>query len=415
MVAQVILNDSLYRQAIHWQLAAKRMSALENLASQQAWHGVDHSIALSLKQSFANSINEVILLADQLINALKAGIDRKQAHNMLLRLRNKYTRAEETIHYYTIAINSRINPSIAALLRACDLLCKRSMEEILKPLGKNTPLVMTYVDKGIGASILKAGLRLWDGKISPVAAIKITQHNLYRPTAIIHETGHQVAHILNWTEEIEVALTNELKIHGDDVANAFTGWSSEMAADAFAFVHTGFAAVAALHDVVSGSADTVFTYHKHDPHPISFVRVILNIAMCKLYFGHGVWNNLEASFLNNYDIDSSMNPNKNLILQCNNAAADVAKILVSRPYKAFNGGSLAQLIDPMKVSPKELEKMEYLAGPSLYTSHAWIVKESLRILALNGYKIGAGLDDLPQLYKQQEEWMIKLGFAVDMN
>ncbi|MBK7699831.1 MAG: hypothetical protein IPJ39_14455 [Saprospiraceae bacterium] len=49
------------------------------------------------------------------------------------------------------------------------------MDDILKPLGKEVPPVFTFIDKGIGASILKAGLRLWDGKVSPVAAIKITQ------------------------------------------------------------------------------------------------------------------------------------------------------------------------------------------------------------------------------------------------
>ena len=155
---------------------------------------------------------------------------------------------------------------------------------------------MTYVDKGVGASILKAGLRLWDGKISPVAAIKVTQHNLYRPTAIIHETGHQVAHILNWNEELSNALDNELnksskgcgELHMQDGA-------SEMAADAFAFVHTGYAAVAALHDVVSGAPQAVFAYHQYDPHPISYIRVLMNIEMCRQFYGSGPWDNLGRS------------------------------------------------------------------------------------------------------------------------
>jgi hypothetical protein len=56
-----------------------------------------------------------------------------------------------------------------------------------------------------------------------------------------------------------------------------------------------------------------------------------------------------------------------------------------------------------------------MAGPALYTSHAWIWKEAIRLLALNGYRIGIGKGDLAKLYKQQEDWMIKLGFAVEMN
>src|SRR5206468_11458382 len=111
------------------------------------------------------------------------------------------------------------------LLRACDILCMKSMQELLQPLNKEVPAVLTYIDKGVGASILKAGLRLWDGNISPLAAIKITQHNLFRPTAIIHETGHQVAHILDWNEQLAVALSKNLNHHPEVVGISFSSWA----------------------------------------------------------------------------------------------------------------------------------------------------------------------------------------------
>ena len=40
----------------------------------------------------------------------------------------------------------------------------KSMAPLLQPMGKSVPPVLTYIDKGLGASILKAGLRLWDGQ-----------------------------------------------------------------------------------------------------------------------------------------------------------------------------------------------------------------------------------------------------------
>ncbi|MGB5434349.1 MAG: hypothetical protein WBM98_00550 [Maribacter sp.] len=411
----VDINNSMYRQAVHWQLAATRLAKVDNLASQQAWQGVDYGISSILKIAFNASIEEVLNLANVLIMALTRGGNQAYMFKQLILLRTKYTRTEETIHYYTIAINSRTNPSIAALLRACDVLCKRSMDEILKPLGRKSPPVMTYVDKGIGASILKAGLRLWDGKISPVAAIKITQHNLYRPTAIVHETGHQVAHILKWTEELEQAVNQELQEFGSEVTTAYAGWVSEMAADAFAFVHTGYAAVAALHDVVSGKEHTVFSYQRHDPHPITYIRVLLNIGMCRLFYGNGPWDNLEASFKATYDLERSRSSDKETINQCEKALDNVVKLLLTKPYRCFGNQSLSKLLPPERVSPKELERLEYLAGPSLYTSHAWIAKESLRILALNGLKIGSTTQNLPSLYQQQEDWMTRLGFAVELN
>ncbi len=418
MVNTSSIYNSLSRQVNHWLQAAFRLSVLDNLASSNAWHGIDHKMGVLLRDTLKKSIDEVIALANSLKTQLENAND---THNLssikrgVLQLRNVYLKAEETIHFYTEAVNSRTTPALAALLRACDVLCVRSMQELLQPLGKQTPSVLTYVDKGVGASILKAGLRLWDGKISPVAAIKVTQHNLYRPTAIIHETGHQVAHILNWTEELSAALETELKNHPKEVGAAFAGWSSEMAADAFAFVHTGFAAVAALNDVVIGTPQAVFAYHQFDPHPISYIRVLMNTEMCRQFYGSGPWNNLEESFKNDYDINLANYNSVALIKMCAKALPDVVQILLKKSYRAFGNKSLAQMIPPDRASPKELEKLEYLAGPALFTSHAWIAKECLRLLALNGYKIGIGKGNLPALYKQQEEWMVKLGFAVELN
>jgi len=411
-------HTSLLRQVNHWLQAASRLSTLDHLASGYAWQGIDHKIGVQLKTSLQTSISEVISLANTLKSQLQGAKEETSLRTIkrgLIQLRERYLKTEETIHFYTVAINSRTTPNIAALLRACDILCTRSMQELLRPLGKDTPPVLTYVDKGVGASILKAGLRLWDGNISNVAAIKITQHNLFRPTAIIHETGHQVAHILNWNEELSVALSNRMANHSKIVGAAFAGWSSEIAADAFAFVHTGFASVAALHDVVSGTPQAVFSYHQHDPHPISYIRVLLNIEMCRQFYGNGPWDELESAFKNDYDVNLVNFSSVGLIKLCMSALPDAVHLILKSPFHCFGNRSLSQIIPPNKASPQALEKLEYLAGPSLYTSHAWIWNESIRLLALNGYKIGTGKGDLAALYKQQEDWMTKLGFAIELN
>ncbi len=411
-------HTSLLRQVNHWLQAASRLSTLDHLASGYAWQGIDHKIGVLLKKSMQDSVGQVLALANNLKRQLEGSPDAAGLRSIkrgLIALRERYLKTEETIHFYAVAINSRTTPSIAALLRACDILCMRSMQDLLKPLGKDVPPVLTYVDKGVGASILKAGLRLWDGNISPVAGIKITQHNLFRPTAIIHETGHQVAHILNWNEELSVALANKLTKPSKIVGAAFSGWSSEIAADAFAFVHAGFASVAALHDVVSGTPPAVFAYHQHDPHPISYLRVLLNIEMCRQFYGSGPWDDLEAAFKNDYDIRLVNFSSVGLINLCTSALVEAVQIILGSPFHCFGNKSLTQLIPPERAGPRALSELERTAGPALYTSHAWIWKECIRLLALNGYKIGVGKGDLEQLYKQQEEWMIKLGFAVELN
>ena len=67
----------------------------------------------------------------------------------------------------------------------------------------------------------------------------------------------------------------------------WAGWASEIAADAFAFVHTGFASVAALHDVLAGDPAQVFRSSPGDPHPISYLRVLLGVEMCRYFYGDG--------------------------------------------------------------------------------------------------------------------------------
>ena len=267
----------------------------------------------------------------------------------------------------------------------------------------------------MGASILKAGLRLWDGNVSAVAAIKVTQHNLYRPTAIIHETGHQVAHVLNWNDELATVLSNEPGDMPTVIGKTYSGWSSEIAADSFAFCHTGFAAVAALHDVVSGSPSSVFAYHRHDPHPISYIRVLMNIEMCRQFYGHGPWDELEDSFRFNYDINKINQDQQPLIRACEEAIPNVVKLVLKRPYQSFGNYALTDHVKPQSVSPEQLNKLEEKAGEALFNSHAWVSKECLRILALIGYKMGTGRGNIPKYYEKQEQWMKKLGFTAELN
>ncbi len=94
---------------------------------------------------------------------------------------------------------------------------------MLQPLGPPVPPVLTYVDRALGASILRSGLRLWDGRsISVAAAIKVTRNNLggARPTAILHEAGHQAAFTLGWNDELAGAFRRVFDRDAPDVGEA---------------------------------------------------------------------------------------------------------------------------------------------------------------------------------------------------
>src|SRR5690242_19518755 len=94
-----------------------------------------------------------------------------EVRRKLLALRQQYLRTETTLQFFADAINGRTNPRVAALMRACDTLAYRGMSQLLDQIDKPTPPALTYPHPGLGASVLKAGLRLWDGEVNPVAAI----------------------------------------------------------------------------------------------------------------------------------------------------------------------------------------------------------------------------------------------------
>jgi hypothetical protein len=296
---------------------------------------------------------------------------------------------------------------MGALLRACDHIATRSMAEALSPMGREVPAALTYLDKGLGASILKAGLRLWDGSADNlVATIKVTRHNMLRPSALIHEAGHQVSFMLGWTEELARALATGLA--PATIASVWSAWASEIAADAFAHVHTGYAAAVALHDVVDGTDATVFQYLPGDPHPIAYLRVQMAIEMCRRTFGAGPWDALADVWAIKHRLQSSPHDIRQLLEDSVRTMPRIVEIILVQTYRAFGGQPITRLIDPQRVSPAALEKLDRDAGAA-DTSPYWAWNEAVRLLALNGYRAASGPEGLRDGVARQEQWMLRLG------
>lgn len=400
----------LARQVSHWVTAAARLSP-DDLASAEAWSRLESYLGLSVRKHLEGVIARLCAEADILTVTLRTAESvtaLRELQRRLLTFRRKFSRAETTLDFYADAINTRTSPHMAGLLRACDILAHRSMSALLDQLGHTTPVTLTYVDKGLGASILKAGLRLWDGGAeNPAAAIKIVRHNLLRPTALIHEAGHQIAHITDWNRELAETLDRGLSDAPDGVAEAWSGWASEIAADAFAFVHTGYASVAALHDVLAGEAGFVFQHTPGDPHPICYLRVLLGVESCRYFYGAGPWDALAASWTATYPISTASS--QRLIEQSVPLLPRIVRLTLDTPQRAFRGRSLRALIQPERVSPTELQALQARLGTSLYTSMHWIWAECLRLLALTGWQVAVTPATAGEVLKLQEASMLRLG------
>jgi hypothetical protein len=411
----VAIRTQLARQVAHWSTAVARLQDLDDLASPAAWNGLERYLGLSIRQHLSTVVAQLEREATLLQAALAAAssADLSALRRQVLVFRKRYLRVETTLDFYADAINTRTQPGITGYLRACDTLAHRCMAQLLDQLGKPTPVALTYLDKGLGASILKAGLRLWDGtSVNPVAAIKITRHNLHRPTALIHEAGHQVAHIIGWSEELAAALSAGLGDAPAGVAEAWASWASEMAADAFAFVHTGYASVAALHDVLAGEEAMVLRHIPGDPHPISYLRVLLGVEMCRQFYGAGPWDDLARSWTQLHPLQGAPAATESLLRASLPVFPRIVEVTLRQPMRAFGGRPLVALINPDRVKPETLLAMERQLGAALYTSMHWIWTEALRLLALTGFRTATMPEKRSDTFKQQEEWMLRLGGAV---
>ncbi len=404
------------RQINHWQTAAQTIRRPELVASSQAWASLEHYVGSRLRESLAAACDQ--LLRDHAVvraqfNAARSLADLDRVADAIVDFRARYGRVEMLVHFYGDAINSRTSTDLGARLRAFDYVAGQSMRRMLEPMRIPTPPVLTYLSKGLGASILRAGLRLWDGgTISPVAAVSITFHNQERPTAIVHETGHQVAALLGWNEELASRLEQTLAPSGPEVARIWGRWASEVAADAYGFVNVGFAAVAALSDVVGGSPSQVFAYNPAGVHPISYLRVLLGYAMARRIYGRGVWDDLEFAWRVRYARELQPEAVRPLLAALERTIPDVVELSLLKPMRCFGDRSLADRIDPALVSPEALQRLEAEAGPALMTSPHWLAKECLRLIGLTGYRFAAAPERADDLVAIHRRTMQRLGEAI---
>lgn len=370
-------------EVAHWRLATEALADLDAVAAPDAWAGLEKYLHRSVRNRLGEVVAALTAEARALQRMLDAGHDPADVRRGLLRLRGRYLQVETVLDFYGDAVNSRTSPPLRQLLSGYDTVAGDSMAAILTRVGIEPPLALVYQDTGLGAAILRAGIRLWDHRHpSPAAAIKLTRHNLSFPTALLHETGHQVGHLTGWNTELAAALEARLTRHSSELAAAWRGWASEIAADVHAFAQAGWAPIAALANVVDGPTPAVYRIRPGDPHPFPFIRVLFNVALCRSWYGAGPWDDVAAAWTYRHPPAAVGGDAGALTRASIDALPDVVDVCTRTPMAAFQGRPLAGVLDPWRVSPAELRSLARQAGPSLLTSSYLRRRDPLRILAL---------------------------------
>jgi hypothetical protein len=374
--------DQLGAEAAHWRQAIEALADLESVASPEAWSGLEHYLRLQVRERLLAVVAAVGLEAAQLERALAAGIPPVEGRARMLRLRSRYLQVETILDFYGDAVGTRTNPALASLLRGLDRLAGDSLAALLGPLGIDAPPVLVYLDKGLGASILRAGVRLWDqANPSPAAAVKLTRHNLAHPTALFHESGHQFAHLTGWTAELADALRATASRRSTTLGELWGSWGSEVAADVHAFALCGWTPLPALANVVDGPTASVVRILPGDPHPFPLVRVLFNAALCRSWYGPGPWDDVARTWIDRHLGGDRPAEGARLARLSLEVLGDLVDVCTRRPMAAFRGRPLHQVADPRRASPAALAALARQAGPSLLTSTYLARREPVRILS----------------------------------
>ncbi|MGW4646374.1 hypothetical protein [Kitasatospora sp. NPDC004289] len=405
----------LTAQIAHWRTAIRGLADLDNFAAPAAWQSLERYLGLTLRRHLEGLVHGVSLELDALEADLRAVRDRPDLARVTARLnrfRRRFLQAETVLEFYGHAVHSRTTTRLAEILRACDVLARQAMVAPLRPLGIEPPPVLVYTGGGVGASILRARLGGWDGPsgVSPAAAVKLTRFNLFRPTSLLHEVGHQVAHLNGWSEELAGALRRG--VPDPAVGELWAGWASEFGPDLLAFAHSGYGSVAALHDVVTGDDRKVFGYPLGDPHPIAWLRVLVGIELCVRHYGTGPWDTLRRAWVTAHPITAAPPALRPLLERSVAQLPRIAEIGMRAPMRAFGGRALAEVVDPARVSPSALASLERTAGTALLTSSHYLTTEGLRLLARSSLEVAVRPDRAARAATDCETWMRNLGRLV---
>jgi hypothetical protein len=406
------LRSHLLRQLNHWKGAAERLDDFEATASPEAWASLERYVGVALREGLKTAREQINREGEAVRAAFHAArfrTDFERVAEQIAILRKRYLQTELLVDFYVAAVRARSNPEVGLQLRACDVMAERVIRGALDVLAIKTPPVMTYFTTGVGASIMRIGTRLWDGSLSPIAAIRLTYHNRFRTTSLFHECGHQVAGITGWNQEFAQLLRTRLAPAGSDIADIAAGWASEIAADAFAFAWTGYAAVVALSDVVADQGAAVFRFLMGDPHPISYLRVMIGVEMCRRFFGMGPWDDLASAWKDIYPLSQAPPVAASVIVPLLPLLPHIVDASLLAHMQCFKGRSLAELVDPQRAAPAALREMQRKAAGAIFSSTHWIWTECVRLTALTGLRYATEPEKGPEILKQQEQWMIRLG------
>ena len=124
-----------------------------------------------------------------------------------------------------------------------------------------------------------------------------------------------------------------------------------------------------------------------DPHPYPFIRVLFNVAMCRVWFGAGPWDRVATAWIMRHPLERAPSDAADLTRVAIAAMPDIVDVCTRRPMHAFHGAPFSGVIDPRRVSPSAMATFASTAGDALATSAYLRRRDPLRVFAVLAARI----------------------------
>ena len=220
-----------------------------------------------------------------------------------------------------------------------------------------SPPVVCYLDRGVGAAIRRARTRLPGGGENPVAIIRVPRERMVGSgiaSSLVHEVGHQAAALLDLIDPLRLELHRLERVERNSVWRFWERWISEIVADFWSVARIGIGSTMGLIGVVSLPRAFVFRLSLDDPHPFPWIRVKLSCAMGQALYPHPQWARL-ARLWESFYPPQGLNAEKwNLVKRLEAGIPDFIRFLSHHRPRALRGEPLIEVMRAEERQPARL-------------------------------------------------------------
>jgi hypothetical protein len=225
-----------------------------------------------------------------------------------------------------------------------------------------SPPVICYLDRDVGAAIRRARTRMPGGGENPVAIIRVPRERMVGTgiaSSLVHEVGHQAAALLDLVESLRPTLRGLQRgaAATRTVWQLWERWISEIAADFWSVARVGIASTLGLIGVVSLPRAFVFRLNVSDPHPIPWIRVKLSAAIGEALYPHPQWRQLSATWEAFYPTSGLARETQSLLEALQESMPAFVALLINHRPGALGGRSLMEAMETASRQPARLSAL----------------------------------------------------------